>query len=250
MSHPDSYIISAIVRGNTRRLALWPHGEPTSGALRELHYTVKRAASIVSAYDRQRVDIEGNARLSDAAKRDDVHKAALAQLGALKVTHQNLRNEVESIDARRNALLEIKPYAAGDFATVAIDLALATHLRSLSTAEALRAMQADPRVADVIARLPTTLTGIHEAMKARLLTEAAEKRNPGEAKEIATLNEALLHAHEGLANAAQTIAKDAKLDHAQFAPYHHIGSGADPLPQPMHTPEPDDAPADEPAEAA
>ena len=90
-----------------------------------------------------------------------------------------------------------------------------------------QAMQHDPRVADVVARLPNTLTGIPETMKSNMLTEAAEKRNPGEAKDLATLNEALQHAQEGLANAARTIAQDAKLDAAQYAPYAYIGSAGD-----------------------
>jgi len=211
------------VRGKSRGLALWPYGQPTEGALRELHYTVMRGASVVRSYDSTRAQIEQDPRLSDVAKREDVRKAALAQLSALTTTHKNLRNEAEAINERRRTLLEVKPYAPNDYATVAIDLAMAAHLRTLDEAGRVRAMGTDPRVADAVARLPPTLTGISEGAKQRLLADAALAKNPVEAQELETLSEALRYAHEGLANAARTIATDAGLEQAQFAPFAHIG---------------------------
>ncbi len=244
MSQSSSPFISATIRGNQRRLALWPHGEPTDGALNEVHQMVQRAAHAVSLYDRLRIGIDEDQRLSDSAKREDIKKAALAQLSRIATAHNNLHREATDIDERRNALLEIKPYAQGDFSTVAIDLALAATLRSASTADALKAIQADPRVADAVARLPTTLTGIPESVKARMLNEVAAQRNPGEVKELATLDEALRHARDGLANAARTIAQDANLNSAEFAPFAHIGSGIEALPAQATEA------ADEPAETA
>jgi hypothetical protein len=251
MRNANSISINADIRGGTRRLTLWPYGEQVSGALKELHQSAQRAARLVGIYDRKRFDIEYDDRLSDGAKRQDTQKAALDQLASLTAAHKNLRSLAEEIDERRNALLEVKPYAPSDFATVAIDLALAQHLRTMTEAERLKAAVADPRVAEVIARLPTTLTGISEGVKGRLLTDAAVQKNPAEAKELETLSEAMRYVSEGFTNAAITIARDAGLDQSQFAPYAHIGSGEGSAPESSQTPEPAATQADaveEPAE--
>lgn len=227
MPNANSVFINADMRGGTRRISLWPYGDPAAGSLKEVHDMVKRAAHAVSLYDNQRGGIDNDKRLSDAAKREDTKKAALGQLSRLVTAQKNLHREAADLNDRRSALLEVKPYAHGDFATVAIDLALAQHLRGMNEAGRIQASNADPRVADVLLRLPSTLTGINEGMKSRLLADAANQKNPEEAKELEALSEALRYANEGLANAAQMIARDAGLDRAQFAPYAHIGTGAE-----------------------
>jgi hypothetical protein len=223
----ESVLVNAEVRGKSQRITMWPYGDQPQGVLKELHYTVNRSASVVRQYDTLRSQIEQDGRLSDAAKREDVQRtAALPQLAALAVAHKNLRNEAEALDARRSALIEVKQYAPGDSATVAIDLALAAQLRDMNDAGRMQAMQQDPRLAEVVARLPSTLTGIREGLKQAILSDAASKMNPAEAAELQTLSEALRYANEGITNAARTIARDAGLTSEQFAPFAHIVSGS------------------------
>lgn len=224
MSNNESPFISAALRGKTRRIALWPHGEPTAGALRDVHAIAKHAGMTVEAYDRARAFVASDERLSDVARRDDTKKAALTHLSTLANVQANLRGQVAALENRRRALLEVKPYAPNDFAAVAIDIALAQKLSTMDEAGRMRAASSDPRVAEVVMRLPSTLTGVAEGAKSRLVADAARQRNPEEARELETLSEALEHATEGVHNAARAIAEDVHLTREEFAPYAHIGT--------------------------
>ncbi len=182
---------------------------------------------MVDAYDRARAFVASDERLSDSAKRDDTKKAALTHLATLANVQANLRGQQNALENRRRALLEVAPYAPNDYASVAIDIALAGRLSAMTEVERLRAASSDPRVADVVMRLPSTLTGISEGTKGRLVADAAVQRNPTEARELETLSEALAHAAEGVRTAARAIAEDVHLTREEFAPYAHIGTPGD-----------------------
>jgi hypothetical protein len=211
-----SNTINAALRGKSRIVALWPHGE-AGGQLGEVHKIAKRCASIVEHYDRVRLQIETNDRLSDTAKRQDMQKAAREQLKALSVVGSLLRNEAETASERRQALSAVQPYKSGDHATVAIDIALAAHLRSLDDAGRAKAIQGDPRAAEAVMRLPATLTGLTEGQLGRITTEAIARNHPTEASELGTLSDATVQAQEAITTAARLIGEDAGFERGLVA---------------------------------
>ncbi|MGY3038531.1 hypothetical protein ACVWWQ_000118 [Rhodanobacter sp. TND4EL1] len=205
-----SVLIKANLRGKSHAIAMWPF-ENATGPLKEVQANVQRSARLVESYGQALERIENDPRLSNEAKHEDRQKLATQQLGALDVAGTILNGLKDDAQERRQTLSAVAPYPAGDYSTVAIDLALAAHLRSMSDEARGRAVASDPRAIDAIVRLPASLTGLTDQQKSRISTQAIVSKNPLEAQQLSDMDQALGYATEAAAIARDIIATDAGL---------------------------------------
>jgi hypothetical protein len=194
--------------GKQHIVGQWRIGaEGRSGELRGL---AKRAVLSVEGFEISRSNINADVRLSDSARKEDIRTAAEGRLREIGQAVQSLQMKRAEIQADASRLTAIKPYN-GDAAQVAIDLALAQHLRGMDAAERTAALFAgtDPDLVAAVLRLPTALTGVKEDIRARVLKDAISRRYPREAQEHEDLAIGLADAAEALNRAFDLISREA-----------------------------------------
>lgn len=183
-------IVEAALGGRSKNLGIWT--QPTDGPFAPAHRLVMDAKRVVEGHFQAAQIIRGDVRRSALAQADDMRQDAagrLKEVGALQVA---LARERAALDARAAALSAVAPYRDGDFATVQIDLALASHIAAMEPANrtASLLMGSDQRLVDAVLRLPSHLSRISAELHSKIEAEAIARQHPGEASAIESLREA------------------------------------------------------------
>lgn len=211
--------LTAQIGSQPRTFARWPSSLSDTGKTGEILKLLERAGRILDEFDRVESGIAQNARLSDTAKAQDRREAAQKGLSALVTVQKLLNHEQESLGEQQTALLKVPPYRDGDFATVMIDLELARLIREMGpSAVAHVANSESDRMAHVLMRLPSELTGIDAASRQLLISSMVGRANPYETRALSNLAEGIEAAQSGLSNAFSMLASTAQFSYAdQYA---------------------------------
>ncbi|MGP9498584.1 hypothetical protein [Halomonas sp. AOP43-D1-4] len=201
--------INAAYNGNSKILGLWR----TSHDGLALQIAKAAANELNGIWARQGM-IGSNPRLSDMAKKEDSAKTSAQALPKLAGMRRQLQVESDKLSARAANLKAVTPYRDGDQSTVAIDLALAQHLQSMTASQRAAALSqvGDLRLRDAVLRLPTAVTGITAEKYAQLERQAIEQNHPQEAVEIEELRQALHDAAEVVGQAWVEASAGVELD--------------------------------------
>lgn len=153
---------------------------------------VNARTSVANLLDRLDT-IRANERLSDSARADDEKQAARAALAELGNQQRVLNAQAEQIGTERRKLAQV-PQA--DAAQAVVDVALAQHFRSLPASEreqmaAALVSGAEPRMVDAVLRLPATLFGLSQELRAVIESNAVARARPDAVGELKQLGEAI-----------------------------------------------------------
>lgn len=201
--------INAAYNGNSKILGIWKTDHDG------LAFQIAQAAAneLNGIWVRQGM-IASNPRLSDLAKKEDSAKTSAQALPKLAGMRRQLQIESDRLNARAASLKAVTPYRDGDHSTVAIDLALAQRLQSMTPSQRAAALSqvGDLRLRDAVLRLPADLTGVPVEKYAELERQAIEQNHPQEAVEIEELRQALHDATEVVSNAWVEASAGVELD--------------------------------------
>lgn len=230
-------LLRTVINGKDVSLGVWRHGG--DGRFGDLRKIAKAAQLAAEGYSLQQQRIRADTMRSDLAKSQDTKEQALDRLRDLGKAQKQLNEARKGIQEEAAALMRVAPYRDGDHATVAIDLALAAHMRTMPAGKLSIALStgSDPRLVEAATRLPLALTGLSPAMYATMTRAAVERDHPREAATLEALQESLDDAQVVLQKTFQHIAGtqmltwDEKLDVAGDDPISLLkvaeGSGLD-----------------------
>jgi hypothetical protein len=192
-------------------LAAWRHPRTDSFALL-WKAAVNARTAVANLLDRLDT-IRANDRLSDRARADDEKAAAREALAELGTQQRMLNGQAERIGAERRKLAVV-PQA--DAAQAVVDVALAAHFRSLSAAEreqmnAALVSGAEPRMVDAVLRLPATLFGLSQELRAVVESNAVARAKPEAVGELKQLGEAINTAQQVLNRCVSVVLEHSAL---------------------------------------
>lgn len=195
--------------GRSRLVGMWRF--PENGAFADLYAIARDARNHVEGLQIAAMNILGDNRRSETAKKEDIHASAKDRLYFLGQLQRDFEVYKSKVKDRADKLSAVKPYRDNDPIAVQIDLALAAQLRGMEPAlrNATLLAGTDKAYVDAALRLPRELTGISSEWYARITKEALVRANPREAQEISELTEAADAAQETLRTAFGLISSDA-----------------------------------------
>lgn len=159
----------------------WGYGR--DGAFGQMHERIKRADQILRGLDNKLALIRNDARLSAQAQRDDQRAAAVEAAAALQTSERLLDDIEQGLADDSDTASPIEGYKPNDFATVAIDLALAGVLQKMPVSELVSLAQngRDPDLLAAMVRLPAALTGVAPELKQKAVAQAIYRADPTKA---------------------------------------------------------------------
>lgn len=198
----------------THYLATWRHQR--DGKFADLWHTATGGRAVASGFLNSTAAIKGDQRLSDSAKREDSKAKTLEALRDLGDRQRGLNSKLAALHDERSKLAAVPGYN-GDAALATVDIAIASHLRSLTGTERERAIAdlapgGDQRMVEAVLRLPRALTGLSPETHAVVTSRAIERANPEAVQEMQELDEAAQAAQRVLSKAFHLITDGADLE--------------------------------------